>query len=195
MASFIEIDSGLRDRELFPSPVDFTVPAEQLDGWFRKARTTKAHQTHQNLKTLEFTTSVELRNLITPFDPDFMIIPRLYVDFHCQDYNDLYLNSSIDGSNRDSKFVLMLDRLIVNDAGLNVWMVWRSITDKQVMRFRRNSPVVIRVFTRDGINLPINDDQLPAPPNPTSQIFISFDIRPYAIDASYGNQLLETTVS
>ena len=193
MASFIEIDSGLRDRELFVSPADFTIRAEQLDGWFRKARTTKAHQTHQNLKTLEFATSVELRNLITPYAAALADTPRLYVDFHCQDYNDLYLISSIDGVNRDARFVLIQDRIITSDAGVRTLISWNNIHGEQVMRFRRNSPVVIRVFTRDGVTLPIVDNALPLAPNPLAQIFLSFDIRPYIIDASYENQLLETT--
>lgn len=192
MATFIELDSGLRNREFFANPAEFTVTKEQVNGWFRKSRTVRAYPAPQHFKPLEFATSVELRDLTTPYLAALADVPRIYVDFHSQTYNDQYLISSINGVNRDAKFVLTFDRIVNNDAGVRTWIHWINIHREQVMRFKRDEPVFFRVFTRDGITLAIVDAALPAAINPLVQVFASFDIRPYIIDAGYDSQFHET---
>ena len=61
------------------------------------------------------------------------------------------------------------------------------------MRFRRDEPVTLRVFTVDGVTLPITDAVPPLPADPRRQITFSFSTMPYIRDPDIDNHLVGTT--
>jgi len=111
MSTFVELDSTFRDREKYPSPADFTVDVNQLNGWFAAARTVRAYPQVTQTKQPEFATSVELTNLTLPYNDAFTNLERVYVDFHCKSHNDAFLVNTINGMNRDARFVVHFDKI------------------------------------------------------------------------------------
>jgi hypothetical protein len=191
MSSYIDLVSSFRDREQFPNSADYTVTEDQVSSWFTAARTVRGNPQKAQDRLLEFATSVKLLVLTVPFSPTLALQPRLYVDFHCRRYEDLYLINTISGFNRDARFVCVLDRIQVDDNGNSVWMHYRSNMD-QVLRFRRKDPVVFRIFTVDGVSINPGDNLIPQPLDPFKQTLATFEVTPYIRDEHFSNQLLET---
>lgn len=194
MSTFLFADSSLRDREQFPNPAEYTIKKEQINGWFKHARTVRAHPSNPSSKPLEFATSIEIIQLITPYDDSFITIPTIMVDLHSQTYNDQYLISTIDGTNRDARFTLTFDKIQANGDGDPVWIYWKPVIGEQVTRFKRDEPIHFRVFTRDGNTLPITDTVPPVPLDPFAQTIATFQISPYIRDDDYDNHLVDTSV-
>lgn len=186
MGSIIEIDSIRRDREAYPSPADFTVPTDQINGWFRSARSVRSFPQNPALRPHEFVTAIELKALTIPWEAAFTTLQRVYVNFESQRHSDVHLVSSIQGILRDAKFVLVLDRIQTDSVGNPVWIHFRSL-HPQVMRFKRDDPIRFRVFDRNGTTLPITDNPLPDDPDPTKQVIASFDAVPYIRDDDFSN--------
>lgn len=188
MSTFIDLDSIHRDRSNYPNPSEYMVTPDQLNGFFRTARTTRSTAVNPNHSIQEFSTSLRLVALTVPYSVALAAIPRLYVDLHSQSYNDRYLISSINGNNSDARFIAVFNRVQNDDGGNPVWIHFQPIVE-QVTRFKRDDTIFFRVFTRDGNTLPNTDTLLPNAPDPNQQIIATFEITPYSRDGSYDNQL------
>lgn len=193
MSTFLFIDSGLRDREQFKNPAEFTIKKEQISGWFRAARTVRAHPANAPAKPLEFATSIHIKKMITPYTDDLANLPVIFVDLHSQSYNDSYLISTLEGTNRDARFTLELHKIQNDSAGDPLWIHWKPVIDEQVTRFKRDEPVFFRVFTRNGTTLPLTDAEPPQPADPFSQVIAEFEITPYIRDDDYQENLVDTS--
>jgi hypothetical protein len=187
MSTFVDLISSGRDREVYPNPCEYTIPAEKLNGWYASARTVNAIP--QDSKTLEFTTSVELCRLTTPYSSALAIVPRLYVDFKTQKYNDTSLIAAISGQRADAKFIVHPIQI----QGTS-WIHWEPTINPQVMRIDRRSPISLRIFDTNGTTLSITDDAPPDPANPNLQTMITFKLTPYIRDSSFSNHTVETRV-
>ena len=197
MSNYFSIESIRRNRDEFPNPAEFTVEASQTQGWFRRSRTIRAVGQNPQTMSLDFVSAIEVKQVITPYkipDPppptptSTTPYSYLYLDIHSPTYNDQYLISTISGFNRDARFLLIRDKIIFNSVGLPVWILWNSPME-QVLRFKRNDPLVFRLFTPDGITLPLVDNK-PAP-DEAVQIMALLGVTPYSRDGNYDNHLLQ----
>ena len=113
--------------------------------------------------------------------------PRLYLDIHSELYKDIRRVNSINGSISDAKFALIHDKVQYDENLTPIWILYRS-HGEQVMRFKRNSPLKIRFFSRDGNTLTFFDEaDLTVPTNPYKQTIITVLETPYIRDAVYSN--------
>ena len=169
MANYFAIESIRRNRDDFPNPAEFTVEASQTQGWFKSARQVRAVGQNPQTMSLDFASAIEVKHLITPYflpdPPPHPVVPTpllpysyLYLDIHSPTYNDQYLINTISGANRDARFLLVRDKVVFDKAGKPVWILW-TCSMEQVLRFKRNDPLVFRLFTPDGITLPLVDDK------------------------------------
>ena len=199
MSNYFAIESIRRNRDEFPNPAEFTVEASQTQGWFRSARQVRALGQNPQTMSLDFVSAIEVKQVITPFHiPDPPPNPPsptpsnpysyLYLDIHSPTYNDQYLINTISGANRDARFILIRDKIIYNSAGKPTWILWTSPME-QVLRFKRNDPLVFRLFTPNGITLPLIDNK--PEPNESVQIMALLGVTPYSRDGNYDNHLLQ----
>lgn len=192
MASFISLDSIWRDRETYPSPSEYTIEVNQLNGWFRTARNVRAYPTDANLKPHEFVTSVKLHNLIVPFNVLTASFPILYLDFHSGHANDVDLIATLNGTHRRARFVASFEKIQNDGNNAPIWVHYRC-NQEQVMRFKRDHRMEFRVTTRDGSLFPNFDTPVPEPPNPNAQIIANFENLPYIRDADFSHHNTEFT--
>ena len=199
MSNYFSIESIRRNRDEFPNPAEFTVEASQTQGWFRRSRTVRAVGQNPQTMSLDFVSSIEVKQVITPYKiPDPPPKPPaptpttpysyLYLDIHSPTYNDQYLINTIGGANRDARFLLGRDKVIFDDTGSPVWILWTSPME-QVLRFKRDDPLVFRLFTPDGVTLSLVDDG--PVPKESVQIVALLGITPYSRDGDYDNHLLQ----
>ena len=199
MSNYFAIESIRRNRDEFPNPAEFTVEASQTRGWFKSARQVRAIGQNPQTMSLDFVSAIEVKQVITPFHiPDPPPDPPsptpinpysyLYLDIHSPTYNDQYLINTISGANRDARFILIRDKIIYNSAGKPTWILWTSPME-QVLRFKRNDPLVFRLFTPNGITLPLIDNK--PEPNESVQIMALLGVTPYSRDGNYDNHLLQ----
>ena len=199
MSNFFAIESIRRNRDEFPNPAEFTVEASQTQGWFRRSRTVRSVSQNPQTMSLDFASAIEVKQVITPYKiPDPGPKPPvgasatpysyLYLDIHSPTYNDQYLINTMGGANRDARFLLVRDKVIFDKKGEPVWILWTSPME-QVLRFKRDDPLVFRLFTPDGITLPLIDN---GPiPKKSVQIMALLGVTPYSRDGDYDNHLLQ----
>lgn len=198
MTNYFALESIHRDRLQHANPAQFTVEASQSRGWFRMARSGRAVGQNPQTMSLDFASSIEVRQVITPFSipsppsgaPPVDPLSYLYLDVHSFSYNDQYLISTISSTNRDARFMLVRDKVLFNEIGDPVWILW-SCPMEQVLRFKRDDPLVLRLFLPDGRTLPLIDSLPENPPDPKVQIVVLLSVTPYARDGDFDNQLLD----
>ena len=194
MSNYIDLDSIWRDRITYPNPADYVVTAGQIETWFSAARETRSAPPVPTSRALEFVTSVRLEKVTLPYDARMLDLPQIYMDFHCLSYDDKYLIASIDGIQASARFICVLDKVQSGSDGNPLWMHYRSPMD-QVLRFRRNDPVVFRLMTRDATVIPYYNDPDPTvPADPNKQVLATFTLTPYLKDAHFANHSTETTL-
>lgn len=199
MANYFAIESIRRNRDEFPNPAEFTVEASQTRGWFKSARQVRAVGQNPQTMSLDFVSAIEVKQVITPYlfpdpppDPPVgaPLVPYsyLYLDIHSPTYNDQYLINTISGANRDARFLLIRDKVIFDSKGKPIWILWNSPME-QVLRFKRDDPLVFRLFTPNGLTLPLVD---PDPlPREDVQVMALLGVTPYSRDGTYDNHLLQ----
>ena len=193
MSTFIDLDSFWRDRVAYPNPCDYQLTTEQVETWFPHAREVRAFPSNPTNRPVEFVTSVHVENLTLPYDDALAKLPRVYVNFQCQTYKDIYLISSIDGKQRDARFICFFDKIQTDATGKPIWIHYRCGME-QVVRFKRNEPVLLRIMGRDANVIPFFIDTDPTKPkDPTKQSLITFTITPYLRDNVFSNHNVETT--
>ena len=199
MSNYFSIESIRRNRDEFPNPAEFTVEASQTQGWFRRSRTVRSVSQNPQTMSLDFASAIEVKQVITPYKiPDPGPKPPvgaaatpysyLYLDIHSPTYNDQYLINTMGGANRDARFLLVRDKVIFGKKGEPVWILWTSPME-QVLRFKRDDPLVFRLFTPDGITLPLIDNG--PVPKKSVQIVALLGVTPYSRDGDYDNHLLQ----
>jgi hypothetical protein len=191
MSTFLHIDTLWRDREKNPNPAEISLDPSEIGGWFRAARTVRAVPTG-GPKMLEFATTLRIIDFTLPYQDEFVALGRVYMDIHSQGYDDGQLISTINSKNAQARFVLTVDRVQYDNLGNPVWIHCHSHME-QVVRIKRDAPLLIRIFGRDNNTLPIVDNQPPLPPNPFSQVLMTLDVRPYIHDNSFSNNLLSVS--
>lgn len=193
MSSFVNLDSILRERGIYPNENKYAVDSKQVETWFKSARTTMAVSQNPSIKPREFATAVNVRYLVVPYTDDLSEVPTLYVNFHSKEYRDIHLISSINGVHRDAKFICTFDKIQNDRLGNPMWIHYRC-NMIQVMRFRRGDPVYLEIMGRDGNTLPQQDTSEPALSNPAKQTLVTFETVPYINDNSYSNQTVESYI-
>ena len=194
MSNYIDLDSIWRDRIDYPNPANYQLTPSQIATWFKAARETRSAPPVPTTRALEFVTSVRIEVLTLPYDARMLDFPRVYVDFHCSSYDDKYLINSIDGKQADARFICVLDKVQTGSTGDPLWMHYKCPMD-QVLRFRRDDPVVFKVLTRDGSVIPFYIDSDPTVPiDPLKQVLATFTITPYLKDAHFSNHSTETII-
>jgi len=184
MSNFIHLDSLYRDREEYPNENDYQVTPQQVETWIRPARAVKAFPANPNLQPIEFSTTVNISNFMTPYTPELASLPVIYVNFRSLLYDDQFLVYTINGKHNEVKFVCIIDRVQNDSDGNPIWIHWKSSME-QALRFRRGYPVIFRITTRSGDILPQTDNPPDEPPNPSQQTLITFEVSPYIRDGSY----------
>jgi len=117
--------------------------------------------------------------------------PRIYLDFHSRRYNDTRFIKTIGGILADARFVLGLDKIQHDDVARPIWLHFRS-SGEQVMRFKRDDPMIIRFMSRDGTTLPFfTEADLTVVTNPNKQTMITINTTPYLRDAIFTNHMVE----
>jgi hypothetical protein len=120
--------------------------------------------------------------------------PRIYLDFHSHRYNDTRFLKTIKGVLADAKFVLTIDRTQFDDTLAPKWLHYKTCGE-QVMRFKRDDPVVFRLMSRDGTTLPFfTEPDLTVPSNPDKQTMLTVNCIPYLRDAVFVNHATEPIV-
>lgn len=119
-----------------------------------------------------------------------LTFPRIYLDYHCKKYNDVRLLNTIKGVLPDAKFVLGIDKIQYDDNVTPLWIHYKS-HGEQVMRYKRDDPVIVRFMTRDGTVIPFfTESDLNIPTNPMKQTLITLSVTPYIRDADYDNHMV-----
>jgi hypothetical protein len=142
---------------------------------------------------LSVITATDYTTVMTQLDNALQLLqfPRLYVDFHSRRYNDTKLIKTNGGVLSDAKFIVILDRIQLDDNATPIWIHYRS-HGEQVYRFKRDDSVVFRIMTRDGTTIPFfTEPDLTIPTNPSKQTLVTFSVLPYIKDASYINSLVD----
>jgi len=117
--------------------------------------------------------------------------PRIYLDFHSRRYNDMRFLKTIKGVLADAKFVLGIDKTQFDDTLTPKWLHYKSCGE-QVMRFKRDDPVVFRLMSRDGTVIPFfTESDLSVPTNPDKQTMLTVNCIPYLRDAIFANHATE----
>ena len=165
--------------------------AEQIEGWFRYARSTKAFPSAPQTNVVDFVSGVILSALTLPFDADLILEPRLYVDIHSASYNDKFLINSINNSQASARFVCVPERVQNNADGDPVWIHYKSLAE-QVLRLNRKEPLVFTIYLRDMTILDTFESSA-LPPDPTQQIIASFSATPLLKDSHFSNPQSEVS--
>lgn len=120
--------------------------------------------------------------------------PRIYLDFHSRRYNDTRFLKTIKGVLADAKFVLTIDKTQFDDSLAPKWLHYKSCGE-QVMRFKRDEPVVFTVMSRDGTTIPFFiESDLEVPTNPNKQTMLTVMCTPYLRDAIFSNHVIDPIV-
>lgn len=195
MSTFIHIDTLHRDREIFPNPADFAVTPDKLIGWTKSARTVSRLGADPKTRPLEFVTTMKINDFTIPYDIDgegtvlAIDFPRLYLDIHSKTYDDKFLVNTIDGSIRNTRFVLQFDNIQNDNLGDPQWANFKCDM-LQTLRIKRNDDLIFELFTRSGNVLPISDP-LEGDDIPSRQILATFQLTPYFRDDAFDNHMVE----
>ncbi len=190
MASFIDLDSIWRDREIYPNPSDYQLTPSQVESWFRSARTIRAFPANPSTQPLDFSMSVNIKHLTLPYDDSIVSLPRVYIDFHSRRYNDIHLIQTIDGRHPDARFICIPHRIQTDADGIPIWIHY-NCNMEQVMRFKRDDMMIFQITTRDGSVLPNFDTLVPIAPDPDRQTLVVFEVTPYLRDGDYSENLIQ----
>ena len=193
MSSFIDLDSSLRNVQLWPNPANFVVNDSQMSSWFVSSRSVRAFPQEVPKKQLEFVAALKLLHFVLPYQANLADTPIIFVDLHCQKYKDRSLVSTISNAHPQIKFVCEFDKYQVDSNLAPAWIHYKC-NMTQVMRFSRKSALTFTVSMLDGNTVQIVDNTPPALPNPTVQVHATFEIIPYIRDDEYSNHMVDTMV-
>lgn len=196
MSSFIHVDSLYRDREAYPNPADFKVSSRQLGGGIREPRQVNPLAHPVGNRPREFAVTLRAHHLILPYNfggmgggGEVLNEPYILLDIGSVDKRDHWLISSMGNKNDDAKFVAVFEK-IQNDKNGNPTFIHYKVSMEQVTRFTRDYELVVRLFDRKGDSLNIIDTMVPMPADPTRQVTITLEVKPYIIDGNFINNMI-----
>ena len=213
MSNYLHLDSFFRNIETYPNPANYAIETSDLIGFNAEARTVRPTARDPRLRPEEFSTTLNLTQLIMPYylnptlpagtgvgqlnNPDNITanLANVYVDIHSDRYNDSFLTNTIRNSNPDIRFIATFGRVqFDNFSGTPVWSHFSPLHMPQVLRFRRNYPMTVRIFDRFNATLPIVDFNPGDPDRPERQTLMTYEIVPYIRDDEFSNHLIEPRV-
>lgn len=205
MASYIDLDSYHRNTSFYPNSSSYTVTAEQMATWPRAPRQVTAHTARPGSSAVEFTDSLQCKTMILPFSAITYVdkagvtqnthtadLQRVYLNIRNEMYDDKQLIYSIDNNVPRAKFVLTQIGIQYDNTTAPAWVKFSCNMD-QVMRFSRNSPLIVEIMQEDGFTITIPDGGLPGSPTRSLQTYILMEITPYFRDSDYDNHSIGLT--
>lgn len=190
MATFIDLDSIWRDREIYPNENSYALNEKQTETWFRQSRSVRAFPQNPSTQPLQFVTTINIKYLTLPYTDQLSQLPRIYVNFRSKTYADVHLIQAIDGKQSQAKFICIQDRIQYDNNDIPLWIHYRC-TMEQTMRFEQKDTIIFEITTRDGSTLPQQDTNIPDPADPLKQSLCTFELTPYLRDGDYQNHLTE----
>lgn len=189
MSKFIDVYSGFRDKTSQPNPANFTIRGDQVDTWFKFNRQTGSYGIPAPAFSGEFAVIMRLTSFVMPYTTnvggiDLSSEPVLYVNLDRHSNPSLRLIDGIDGKQADSKFVCRFDKYQEDDTNTRVWIHYKCDMT-QVFSFNRDTEIDFTVRTREETVIQLNLLESPVgdPPDPTVQVFATFELKPYYRDA------------
>ena len=186
MSTYIHLDSLYRDKEEFPNENNFQLTGRQVQGWTKYARSVRPYPQNPSLQPLDFTSSLRIISVTTPYYPEIAEQPYLFLNFGNTSggagFSDTSLIYTIDNRFNDEKFVLRQCRIQKDSDGNKMWIHWTADMD-QVTRFRRDVEMIFTLKTRTGMILPQKD----LDGGLSNQVSCTVEIIPYIRDGSYDN--------
>lgn len=194
MASFIDLDSTLRDRDIYPNPFNYKLLSKQVESWFHFPRTTRAYGQNPGNMSLAFVWTVKIKVLTLPYSELLAAQPRVYVNFRCNDTTtrSIHLIQTINGVLSEATFVCPFLSIQNDELGAPTWIHYKCDFMQQNMRFLEGRDVEFAVTLSDGQPLPSGDTTVPDPPDPRQQTFATFEILPYIKNASIDHHLVDS---
>lgn len=186
MADYVHLDSTYRDRQQYPNPFNYVVSATKCSGWCKQPRQVKALGGPQP-STQEFAVSIRPLEMTLPYSTAMTSVPYVYVDVHGKTYNDENLVRSINDSIKPVRFVFTNPSVQYDNNGVGKWIRFYSSME-QVMRFKRDDDLVVKIMDRSLNPFANPDNAIPNPLNPLAQTYLTFCLTPYIRDASFTNQ-------
>lgn len=210
MATYIDLNSLFRDANFYTNPAEYVVNATQVATWHRSPRTVSAHSARPGSRAVEFTQSVQCKQLTLPYT-DYKYISngqeisdhtanlqRIYLDVHTEKHNDRHLVSTIDNKISKAKFVLTREN-IQFDISMNPISINFGCRMDQVMRFPRYEAIRINIMQEEGKTIFITDNISRDPSgniislDKAKQTWILLEVVPYYRDGDYNNHAIGLT--
>lgn len=193
MATFIDLYSGSRDSNTFPSPANYIVRDESIRSWTRIRTVSNAPKNPIN-KPTSFLFSVNLKSMVLPYNlvggTVLSDVPRIYVNIATEGYHQSNLIDTIGQKQSDSKFICEISSIQTDSFGNPKWIRYHSLFE-QVMLFDIRKPLIVRMFLPDGTDIVIPDAVFPVPPIADNQTFITLEVTPYIRDGDYANHVVD----
>jgi hypothetical protein len=108
---------------------------------------------------------------------EILKVPQIFVDFYSKRYNDLDLIDTIGGAVRNAKFVVYTNQSLIqrDEYEHPVWIHYICDTP-QVLRFKKNDAVLIRLQDRNGRTINIYPE-VPADDQPLKQLLLTMSFK------------------
>lgn len=215
MSTFVHVDSRWRDRSNTDNanPAQFEIPNSVVKGWRTKDRTVLPVRPHDKVQATNLVHNVNLLDLTVPYDIGgdvsnniVNLCPFLYVELDNGEYNqDKKLINTLENglttnttpsllgptiskvTLKDSTFLAMFDKVQFSNTGEGAWIHYKGNGMNQVYRIDTTQSLKFRVFSYDGVTLPIVDNAPPTEIIPARQISAFFELTPYVRDADFDN--------
>jgi hypothetical protein len=108
---------------------------------------------------------------------EILKVPQIFVDFYSKRYNDLDLIDTIGGAVRNAKFVVYTNQSLIqrDEYEHPVWIHYICDTP-QVLRFKKNDAVLIRLQDRNGRTINIYPEA-PTDDQPLKQLLLTMSFK------------------
>jgi hypothetical protein len=108
---------------------------------------------------------------------EILKVPQIFVDFYSKRYNDLDLIDTIGGAVRNAKFVVYTNQSLIqrDEYEHPVWIHYICDTP-QVLRFKKNDAVLIRLQDRNGRTINIYPEA-PTDDQPLKQLLLTVSFK------------------
>jgi hypothetical protein len=108
---------------------------------------------------------------------EILKVPQIFVDFYSKRYNDLDLIDTIGGAVRNAKFVVYTNQsLIQRDEYEHPMWIHYICDTPQVLRFKKNDAVLIRLQDRNGRTINIYPEA-PTDDQPLKQLLLTMSFK------------------
>lgn len=210
MSTHLHFDSRWRDRSNpeNTNPAEFTISPEIAMGWNTTNRTVQAVRPHDKYQVTNIVHSIKLLRMTIPYSASYIEdTPFLYVQLSSfSNTPDKKLIHTLENGKiinktpplltapptgytkvttrlSEATFVVHFDK--TQGTGPE-WIQFKSDMT-QTYRLDLKNGMKFRVFTPDGITIPITDATYPADITPAKQVEALFEVTPYVREDRYDN--------